>query len=102
MVNGEKFVHPKAWEDPGLRSILLFNKALLGKWLWRFEVERASFWREILGAKYGVMEGGWCSIKGRGSYGVSLWRYIQRGWSDFWERATFVEDGNIINFGNDC
>lgn len=27
------------------------------KWLWQFGVQRESFWREIIEAKYGVMEG---------------------------------------------
>lgn len=58
----------------GVRSLVLFNKALLGKWLWRFGVERDSFWREIIGAN-----GGWCTFEDRGSYGLSLWRYIRRG-----------------------
>jgi hypothetical protein len=86
----------------GLRSLVLFNKALLGKWLWRFGVERLSFWREIIGAKYGVIEGGWCSVDGRGSYGVSLWRYIRRGWSDFRDNVNYeVGYGNNIRFWDD-
>lgn len=90
-------------EGLGVRSLVLFNKTLLGKWLWRFGVERESFWREIIGAKYDVMEGGWCTANGHGSYGVSVWRYIRRGWSDFWDKLNFtVGNGNDIRFWNDC
>lgn len=101
--SGVWFVLLLGWGGLGLRKLLvMFNKALLGKWLWRFGVERVSFWREIIGSKYGVMEGGWCSVDGRGSYGVSLWRYIQRGWSDFRDNLNYeVGNGNNIRFWDD-
>ena len=36
----------------GIRKIRLFNEALLGKWLWRFGMERAALWRQVIEVKY--------------------------------------------------
>jgi len=41
-----------------LRKIMLFNKALLGKWLWRFGHEENSLWRQVIVMKYGILRGG--------------------------------------------
>jgi hypothetical protein len=45
----------------GVRNLIQFNQALLGKWLWRFATEREASWRKLVEAKYDVMRGGWCS-----------------------------------------
>ncbi|RVX19756.1 LINE-1 reverse transcriptase-like [Vitis vinifera] len=37
----------------GLRKIDSLNKALLGKWVWRFAVEKDNLWRLMIGVKYG-------------------------------------------------
>ena len=55
-----------------IRSLRTFNKALFGKWLWRFGNERQALWRRVIGAKYGCEGGGWCSLPVIGPYGVSL------------------------------
>ena len=41
----------------GIRSLLNFNKALLGKWNWRFAMEENSEWRNIISLKYGMQDG---------------------------------------------
>ena len=41
----------------GLRHLEVFNQALLGKWLWRFPLERESFWRKVIVGKFGEEEG---------------------------------------------
>jgi hypothetical protein len=67
----------------GVKNLRRFNQALLGKWLWHYGTDGEALWREIVEAKYGGMWGGWCLDIGRGSYGVSLWKYIRRGWDHF-------------------
>ncbi|XP_030923333.1 uncharacterized protein LOC115950243 [Quercus lobata] len=37
----------------GIRKVRLFNEALLGKWLWRFGMERDALWRQMIAVKYG-------------------------------------------------
>ena len=37
----------------GIRKISLFNEALLGKWLWRFGIEKDALWRQVIEMKYG-------------------------------------------------
>ena len=42
----------------GIRKIRLFNEALLGKWLWRFGIEKDALWRQVIESKYGTLWGG--------------------------------------------
>ena len=40
-------------------------------------------WRWVVDQKYEPIGGGWCTKDDRGSYGVSLWKYIQKGRTKF-------------------
>ena len=42
----------------GIRKVRLFNEALLGKWLWRFGIEKAVLWKQVIEVKYGSVWGG--------------------------------------------
>ena len=42
----------------GVRKLVDLNKALLGKWLWRFGLEEHRLHRCVLVAKYGLSGGG--------------------------------------------
>ncbi|KAG6721785.1 hypothetical protein I3842_03G129400 [Carya illinoinensis] len=86
----------------GVCDLRTFNKALLGKWLWRYHSEGGSLWKEITDARYGATWGGWCSNKVRGGYCVGLWKFIRSGWSCFERNVRFVVgDGNLISFWRD-
>ena len=43
----------------GVRNLIMFNGALLGKWLWRYGHEREALWRRVIHCKYGSEVGGW-------------------------------------------
>ena len=36
----------------GVRKLTTFNKALLGKWLWRFGTEEKRLWRKVVALKF--------------------------------------------------
>ena len=42
----------------GIRKLDLLNRALLGKWAYRFIVEGNSIWKACINSKYGTEEGG--------------------------------------------
>ena len=85
--NLERKIHLVKWDivcsskvkgGQGIRNLSNFNKALLGKWTWRFAMEENSVWRNIIVLKYGMEDGGWFSNTPRGSYGVGLWKDIDK------------------------
>jgi hypothetical protein len=45
----------------GVRNLVKFNQALMGKWLWRYATEREALWRKLVHIKYDSHMGGWCS-----------------------------------------
>ena len=79
----------------GIRSLLNFNKALLGKWNWRFAMEENLVWRNIISLKYGMEDGGWFSNTLRGSYGVGLWK-------DIGKEVIQIRQNCSIEVGNGC
>jgi hypothetical protein len=49
--------------------------------------------------KYGSVKGGWCSLPVTGPYGVSVWKFIRRGWDNVAKFLRFeVGDGSHIRF----
>jgi hypothetical protein len=86
----------------GIRNLRVFNKALLGKWLWRYAHERESWWRIAIDAKFGSSWGGWSSIASSGPHGVGLWKNIRKGWSSFVSFTRFkLGNGSKIRFWDD-
>jgi hypothetical protein len=59
LVNWDTVCSPIKYGGLGVRKIVPFNKALLGKWLWCFGREELRLWRRTIATKYGVNEGGW-------------------------------------------
>ena len=86
----------------GIRSLAILNKALLGKWLWRFANENDPLWKQIIFRKYSFQEGGWCSKGVRDRYGVGVWKAIKNGWENFRTHSRFiVGDGIRVKFWKD-
>ena len=44
-----------------VRNLIQFNRALLGKWLWRFATDVDAWWRKLVAVKYDMRKGGRCS-----------------------------------------
>ena len=53
LVGWDKVCAPIANGGLGIRKLITFNKALLGKWLWRFGKEEDQLWRRVVALKYG-------------------------------------------------
>nr|CAN70181.1 hypothetical protein VITISV_000006 [Vitis vinifera] len=86
----------------GIRNLAIFNKALLGKWLWRFANENEFLWKQIFSSKYDLQEGGWCSKGVRDRYGVGVWKTIRNGWENFQSHSCFiVGDDTRVKFWKD-
>ena len=61
----------------GVKSLGTFNRALFGKWSWRFANERKALWNQVIRRKY-EEERGWSSCEAREAYGVGLWKAIRK------------------------
>ena len=106
--NLEKKAHLVNWEvvcadkengGLGLRKLALLNKALLGKWLWRFACVKEELWKQVLVAKYGQEDLGWRTKKANGAFGVGVWKEILKESVWCWENMAFkVRKGTKIRF----
>jgi hypothetical protein len=84
-----------------MRNLVMFNKALMGKWLWRYAMERDALWRKVVDVKYGSMRGGWCSKEVGGSYGFGVWKSIRRGWDAFAAHVRYeIGNGSKVLLGS--
>ena len=102
LVNWQQVCSPLQDGGLGIRNLSVFNKALLGKWLWRYPIESDSLWHQVVDSKYGSQWGGWCSNRVREPYGFSLWKFIRAGWDSFVNHISFVVgDGTRIMFWHD-
>ena len=67
----------------GLGKTSLRNRALLGKWLWRFPKESGSLWHKVILSIYGTQFNGWdANIMLRWSYRCP-WKAISQVFEDF-------------------
>jgi hypothetical protein len=72
LVSWDKVCSPISEGGLGIWNLKTFNRAFLGKWLWRYMHEREAWWRVVVDAKFGGMGGGWCSRAPAGPHGVGL------------------------------
>jgi hypothetical protein len=99
LVNWRKVCSPIREGGLGIPNLRSFNRALLGKWLWRYANEPEAWWRKVVEAKYGSERGGWWSKVGSGSHGRGLWKYISKEWRHFSYHTKLIPgDGSRISF----
>ena len=99
LVNWERMCAGKEKEGFGLRKLVPLNKALLGKWVWRFAWAKDKMWKQVLTAKYGQEEFGWRTKKANGAFGVGVWKEILKESDWCWDNMAFnVGKGTIIKF----
>jgi hypothetical protein len=84
----------------GIRNLRMFNRALLGKWLWHFGIERNAWWRTVVESNFGCLRGRYCSNVPTGAFGVGLWNKENVGRLSGYTRFE-VGDGTRINFWHD-
>ena len=60
----------------GVKSLAILNRALLGKWLWRFANDSEGIWRRLICTNYGEESHGWRLREAKRSFGVGLWKEI--------------------------
>jgi len=102
LVNWHRVCTPIKAGGLGVRNVINFNQALLGKWIWRFSQKRNALWKSLIEVKYGSVRGGWCSLPVMGPYDVSVWKFIRRGWDNVAKYLRFeVGDGSHIRFWHD-
>ena len=69
LVNWEVVCADKEKGGLGLRKLALLNKALLGKWVWRFACDKENLWKKVISVKYGQGGLGWRTNKANGTFG---------------------------------
>ncbi|RVX00224.1 putative ribonuclease H protein [Vitis vinifera] len=102
LINWKVVCSPKEEGGLGIRKIDLLNKALLGKWVWRYAYEKDNLWKTVIGVKYGQEGCGWKTKEVCGPFGVGLWKEIMKEVDWCWENIVFkVGKGNRVLFWTD-
>ncbi|CAN1315485.1 Putative ribonuclease H protein At1g65750 [Linum perenne] len=85
----------------GIIDIKTFNKALLGKWIWRYATERCSWWRKLIVSKFGVGSSEWYPKTELGASSFSVWMRIAQLSSIVWRFAYIDPGGGFCSFWSD-
>ncbi|KAL6346545.1 hypothetical protein AAG906_000163 [Vitis piasezkii] len=75
LIKWEAICEDKSKGGLGLRKLVLLNKALLGKWIWRFAYDKDNLWKQVITAKYGQEGHGWRAKRAHGAFG-GVWKEI--------------------------
>ncbi|KAL6343074.1 hypothetical protein AAG906_017886 [Vitis piasezkii] len=77
----------------------LLAKALLGKWIWRFDHEKDNLWKKVILVKYGQEGIGRRTNEANGTFGVGVWKEILKETNWCWENIEFkVGKGTKVKF----
>ncbi|RVW66520.1 LINE-1 reverse transcriptase-like [Vitis vinifera] len=72
LIKWEAICEDKSKGGLGLRKLVFLNKALLGKWIWRFAYDKDDLWKQVITAKYGQEGHGW---RAKRLMGLSAWGF---------------------------
>ena len=99
LVNWEVVCAYKEKGGLGIRKLALLNKALLGKWIWRFACDKENLWKKVILVKYGQEGLGWKTNEANGTFGVVVWKEILKETDWCWENIMFmIGNGTKIRF----
>ena len=76
LVNWEVVCLDKGQGGLGVRNLSKLNKALLGKWVWRFATETERTWRRLISVKFGEEDHGWKTSEAQVPFRVGVWKKI--------------------------
>ena len=99
LVNWEVVCADKDKSGLGLRKLAFLNKALLGKWIWRFAYDKDNLWKQVIMVKYGQEGLGWRTKKANGAFGVGVWKEILKETDWCWDNMVLIAGkGTKIRF----
>ncbi|RVX21853.1 putative ribonuclease H protein [Vitis vinifera] len=102
LVNWEVVCTDKDKGGLGLRKLAMLNKALLGKWIWRYACDKDNLWKQVITVKYGQEGLGWRPKKANGAVGVGVWEEIWKESDWCWDNMIFrAGKGTKIRFWTD-
>lgn len=102
LVSCDIVTKPKEAGGLGIGNLVIRNKALLGKWWWRFAKERTTLWARVIESKYGLQENGWVAgLALRTTFGCP-WKFVSRIYPRFIQSVkVHVGNGNKVRFWED-
>ncbi|KAJ9689257.1 hypothetical protein PVL29_014768 [Vitis rotundifolia] len=90
LVSWDAVCKPRVKGGLGFGKIPLRNRALLGKWLWRFPRETTALWHQVILSIYGTHSNGWdANTLVRWSHRCP-WKAIAQVFQDFSKYTRFV------------
>ena len=103
LIKWEAICEDKSKGGLGLRKLVLLNKALLGKWIWRFAYDKDDLWKQVITAKYGQEGHGWRAKRAYGTIDGGVWKEIGKESNWCWDNMGFIVwKGSKINFWTDA
>ena len=103
LVRWEEVIKPKHKGGLEIGNLIIRNRSLLLKWLWRFTREGEMLWHKVIRSKHGRTEGGWWSYGAGSTMYRSPWKAIQGLLSVFLNHAKLkLGNGERIRFWEDA
>ena len=103
MVKSEEVIRPKHKGGLEIGNLILGNKSLLVKWLWRYPREGDMLWHKVIRSKYEMEKDGWLPSEVGNRKFRNPWKAIQGLLHLFLEHAKLkLGNGGRIRFWEDA